>query len=200
MKKNLLLVLFLFSAVISKGTIHVITNSGFTFVPMSIQILAGDTVDFQIGGSHNVVEVTSATWIVNQNTPIGGGFMLPFGGGMLQTAGFNIQTYYYVCSPHANFSMKGTIEVIGTVGINETRPAWSISAAPNPFDSKLVIETHGIDEIVVYNMAGRQVHTIQLVHGAVSHAFNAKGLARGIYFFRFIRNDAVVETRKIVRH
>lgn len=86
-----------------------IINSGFNFSPSSITITEGDTVNWQLGGSHNVQEVSMATWTANQSTPLPGGFSLGLGGGKLafETAG----TFYYVCTPHAGQAMKGTITV-----------------------------------------------------------------------------------------
>jgi plastocyanin len=87
----------------------VVTNVGFAFSPDEITINAGDTVDFQIGGSHNVVEVSEGTWNADGTTS-NGGFSLPFGGGMVTLD--DPGTYYYVCQPHVgSFGMKGKIIV-----------------------------------------------------------------------------------------
>ena len=92
------------------ATIHTVTTPGFNFSPSTLNIALGDTVEFSIGTAHNVLEVSQATWNANGNTPLPGGFSLPFGGGtlMLQNSG----TYYYVCEPHAGGGMKGTITVV----------------------------------------------------------------------------------------
>ncbi|MAT39452.1 MAG: hypothetical protein CL946_07590 [Ectothiorhodospiraceae bacterium] len=94
------------------ATTHIITNSGFTFSPDDITINVGDTVTWNIGGAHNVVEVSQATWNSNGNTPLSGGFSHGFGGGttVFSTAG----THWYVCSPHASSGMKGKITVVQT--------------------------------------------------------------------------------------
>jgi plastocyanin len=88
---------------------EIVTNSGFTFVPADVTIDAGDSVQWQLAGIHEVVEVTQQTWNANGNTPKPGGFSTPFGGGTVKfdTPG----TYFYVCSPHASLGMKGTITV-----------------------------------------------------------------------------------------
>ncbi len=93
----------------AQGTIHTIVDAGFTFSPAALTIAVGDTVNFTIGGAHNVVEVSFATWNANGNTS-NGGFQLPFGGGQLIFP--NAGTYYYVCSPHAGMGMKGQISVV----------------------------------------------------------------------------------------
>lgn len=94
----------------TSATIHTITTPGFNFSPSTLTIALGDTIDFSIASAHNVLEVSQATWNANGNTPLPGGFSLPFGGGtlILQSSG----TYYYVCEPHAGGGMKGTITVM----------------------------------------------------------------------------------------
>ncbi len=94
---------------LSAQTTHIVNNIGLTFSPNSITIQVGDTIDWQIAGNHNVVEVTQMTWNMNQTTALPGGFSTPFGGGKV---GFGQPgTYYYVCQPHASASMKGTVTV-----------------------------------------------------------------------------------------
>ena len=88
---------------------HIITNAGFSFSPADVTINVGDSVQWQLAGIHDVVEVTQNTWNANGNTPKVGGFSTGFGGG---TVTFNTPgTYFYVCSPHASIGMKGKITV-----------------------------------------------------------------------------------------
>ncbi|MBC8266540.1 MAG: T9SS type A sorting domain-containing protein [Flavobacteriales bacterium] len=87
---------------------HTITNLGFTFVPDTIYVTKGDTINFNIGIAHNVAEVSQAVWLSNGTTS-NGGFSLPFGGGSFVTD--SAKTYYYVCQPHAGLGMKGVIIV-----------------------------------------------------------------------------------------
>ncbi len=109
MKKTLSLLYVLFFASQSFATTWVVGTVGSTFVPDSITITEGDTVNFlNLGGSHNAVEVSQATWNVNGNTS-NGGFSVPFGGGML--TGLTAGVYYYVCTVHHASGMKGRIFV-----------------------------------------------------------------------------------------
>src|SRR5258708_31282891 len=88
------------------GTTHTITTSGFTFVPNSISIVAGDTVIFSIPGIHNAVEVSQATWNANDTTSLPGGFHVNFAG----ASAFPTQlgTHYYFCQPPvSSFCMQG---------------------------------------------------------------------------------------------
>ncbi len=88
------------------ATTHTITNSGFNFVPATLNVTVGDTVVFNIGGSHNAVEVSQADYNARNSTS-NGGFTIPFGGGSFVVT--EAKTYYYVCSPHVTLDMVGTI-------------------------------------------------------------------------------------------
>ncbi len=88
------------------GTTHTITNDGFNFVPMQLDVEVGDTVIFDIGSTHNAVEVSEATYN-NRGTASNGGFEVGFGGGIIVIE--EAKTYYYVCTPHASLDMVGTI-------------------------------------------------------------------------------------------
>lgn len=87
---------------------HVVNSAGLVYNPDSISITQGDAVQFQIGGSHDAREVSQATYNANGNT-WNGGFQTAFGGGLVNLP--NLGTYYYVCTPHASFGMKGRIFV-----------------------------------------------------------------------------------------
>ena len=83
-----------------------IVNVGNTFSPDTLTVTVGTPVSFNIGSSHNAVEVDQATWLANGTTS-NGGFNIPFGGGTFTPTA--AQTYYYVCVPHATLGMKGVI-------------------------------------------------------------------------------------------
>ncbi len=110
---------------------HTITNVGTTFSPNTLTIEVGENVEFNLGGEHNAVEVTKATWDANGNTPKNGGFSVPFGGGevVFNTAG----TYYYVCEPHASVGMKGRIIVVpATAVLSVPENVSAFEVFPNP--------------------------------------------------------------------
>ena len=94
--KRILGYLMAFCMVLCTYTINAqISNSGNTFTPDTLTVTVGTTVFFNLGGSHDVVEVDQATWLTNGNTPLLGGFSTPFGGGSVTLS--VAQTYYYVC-------------------------------------------------------------------------------------------------------
>ena len=133
-------------------TTHVVNNNGLAFAPSAITIEQGDTIDWQISSNHNVIEVDMSTWSNNMNTPLNGGFSLPFGGGKLafETPG----TFYYVCSPHASAAMKGTITVTASIAEGDAFVAQlsgnqEVPSVPS-LASGMVTATLSSDEDSVY--------------------------------------------------
>lgn len=178
----------------SFGTTITVTNSGFSFSPSSLAINLGDTVNFVLESSHNAVEVSQATWNANGNTS-NGGFSTPFGGGKVipTLAG----TYYYVCSPHATFGMKGTIIVNNSTEVKEDKTGRELSFIlnqnyPNPFNPATTISfslnENAIVSLKLYNTHGQEVTTlidnIILDIGNQTVKLDARGLSSGIYFYR----------------
>ncbi len=109
--KIILTILILTTYFTGFSTIWTVNSSGTTFTPATITITVGDTVNFSIASSHDATEVSQATWNVNGNTPLSGGFQTPMGGGLVLPAQLTVGIHYYVCSPHASMGMKGTVTV-----------------------------------------------------------------------------------------
>ena len=88
---------------------NIITTSGLNFIPEIIYCNVGDTIYFELGSTHNAVEVSEINYNTNSSVPIENGFEFGFG-----ESNFIIinqtKTYYYVCTPHLP-SMKGKIIV-----------------------------------------------------------------------------------------
>ena len=192
MKKiNILLLFLLLSVGTTFATTHIVVNSGNTFAPNALVITVGDVVTFNLAGNHNVVEVSLTTWTANGNTPLPGGFSLPFGGGS-QT--FNTPgMYYYVCSPHASMGMKGTIRVDNSTGINEynTNDKIGLKIFPNPVSNILHID-YTLNDITTGNIkitdiAGKLIYSENLISiiGENSISINLSALKPGYYFIVF---------------
>jgi plastocyanin len=188
MKKINILIIILLLSVSAYATTHIVTSSGNTFSPTNIIIIAGDVVTFNIAANHNVVEVSQATWNANGNTPLGGGFSLPFGGGSLT---FNTPgMYYYVCSPHASMGMKGTIRVDGSSAINEISgiDKNTLKVYPSPFINILNVDfslTESIATIIqVLDITGKTVYTenINSNIGENKISIDLSALTPGFYF------------------
>ena len=78
---------------------NLITTWAHTFQPSILNCNVGDTVYFDLGGSHNAIEVSEENYNANEPIPIENGFEFGYG-----ASGFFIptesRTYYYVCVPH----------------------------------------------------------------------------------------------------
>jgi plastocyanin len=172
---------------------YIITNSGFTFSPSSITIQQGDTVVFNLGSTHNAVEVSKDTWDAN-GAASDGGFSLGFGGGQVI---FNSPgVFYYVCTPHASLGMKGVITVSGTTGTasiysySEIREPVTIY--PNPFADKLTIgftlaDPSGvtIDLLDITGMRVQQLTHQNYMAGRYTEVFDLSYLKPGQYIILY---------------
>lgn len=174
-----------------------ISNQGLTFTPASLTVDIGDSVRFTIGSSHDVVEVSKEMWEAGENSPLAGGFQLPFGGGLLLPEQLQAGLHYYVCAPHAAMQMKGTILVLAPNGIpsNSIQP---VSLYPNPATESIALRTT-IDltgsAFYILDITGKQV-----VQGILAQdmKISIHTLAQGVYFLqtglqrkeilRFIKN------------
>ena len=135
-----------------------VKNQGFIFVPDTIRIRAMDTLVFDLGPTHNVVEVDSATWASNGNTS-NGGFQLPFSGGIIDSLQDGV--YYYVCSPHAGQGMKGIILVGDTVLSAKGKfRIEQFSSTYLPSSNELLIQSNTASEtyqLQLFNLKGQQI-------------------------------------------
>ena len=88
---------------------NIITTSGLNFVPEILNCNVGDTIFFELGNTHNAVEVSEENYNANNSTPIENGFELGFGESNYIIVE-EVKTHYYVCTPHLP-SMKARIIV-----------------------------------------------------------------------------------------
>lgn len=76
-----------------------ITNSGHKFAPSVLNCSVGDTIFFELGSSHNAIEVSEDNYNANSPTPLENGFQFGFGASSYFVA-TEAKTHYYVCVPH----------------------------------------------------------------------------------------------------
>lgn len=209
--KNILL--FGAFALVCSGFAHgnsvTITNSGFAFSPDNITINSSDTVNFQLGGSHNAMEVNEATWNANGNTPLPG-FLTPFGGG--QVTGLTAGVHFYVCEPHASLGMKGKITVNGPAGLNDfAEGSAKINIYPNPTNGKFTIQFNGAgiqaagflsnnlqSGIEIYNVLGEKMFDLQGYNSKDLTEIDISSVPDGIYFIR-INDNKKIYTEQIIK-
>ena len=78
---------------------NLITTSGLNFVPEVLNCNVGDTIFFELGSTHNAIEVSEENYNTNKPTPLENGFELGFGGSNYIIV-VESKTHFYVCSPH----------------------------------------------------------------------------------------------------
>lgn len=183
MKKLLLSLILVIVCIKVSCTTWTIVNSGFTFSPSTITITIGDDVNFVLASIHDAVEVSKATWDANGNTPLGGGFQTPFGGGLVQTSQLGIGIHYYVCSTHASIGMKGMITVQSITGIPENQITPAISVYPNPTSNIITIGTiYNISNsrYYIFDYSGRKIMDGKIADG--TKQLDLSYLTRGVYY------------------
>ncbi len=195
MKKLLLSTILLgaMSVMSSAQQTFTITSSGFQFVPATLTITQGDTVEFAQSSSHPAVEVSQATWNANGNTS-NGGFNLVSSGTKIK---FNTPgTFYYVCNVHHSSGMKGQIIVNAASSIDEVKANLVLSAYPSPVTENLnvVLELNKAEllSIEIYNVIGVQVFSkaeTNYASGKNTLQFDFTELSSGAYFIKVIGKE-----------
>ena len=185
MKKLLFFImLFLFSTA-GFCTTWQITNSGTSYIPATVTIALGDSVNFTLEATHDALEVSEATWIANGSTPLPGGFQVPFGGGLLIPAQLQSGTHYYVCTNHVSFGMKGKIIVQDNSGVFNTKLPLDLSVYPNPGHNSVTIKVDNAwvgSQYIISDQGGRQVLDGML--NKESTPVDISRLSVGIYYIQ----------------
>lgn len=182
--KRFLLLFLLLTALKGFSRTIIITNWGAHFTPADTTAEIGDTIKFNLGNTHNVLEVDQQTWEAEEQTPLAGGFSLPMGGGILLTANLPKGTHYYICTPHISLGMKAIIRLTGPAGINDQPVFHTVSLFPVPANNGISVKTSARligSPYVVTDETGRQV-----AYGKLESAemyLNIDHLSSGIYFF-----------------
>jgi len=179
-----------------KAQTATITTSGFTFTPNELTIAPGTTVEFNIGGSHNALEISQQSW--NSNNPTtNGGFNLPLGGGSVTFD--DPGTYYYICVPHASMGMKGIITVQVPSAITDIKDSGlNFDFYPNPSADLMTIEFNLVtsDEILVriYDLSGRVAHSLTGSFQAGQHveSFDISHIEAGHYVIIFSSRSEII--------
>ncbi|WP_243350175.1 T9SS type A sorting domain-containing protein [Parabacteroides sp. FAFU027] len=205
MKKIVLTIAMLGYVLWANSTTYTITNNSYTFSPSTITISQGDQINFVLASIHNALEVSQSTWDANGNSPLAGGFTVPYGGGLVSASALTVGTHYYVCEPHAVIGMKGTIIVTSASGVVTTKYGPELSIYINAGTDALTVELQStssqITEIKLFDIAGSLVSVLfknNIAEGSFSKTFDLSGKVQaGIYFVQ-ISTGAKNYIRKIV--
>ena len=72
---------------------------------------------------------------------------------------------------------------------------------PNPFNSETTFSfktTAVLNKIVIFNLNGQKIISLNIPEGQSSITFNAKDFPNGIYIAKLRSNDNEIATRKLV--
>ena len=200
MKRIVLSALFLSFFITAFATTWTVVNDGFSFSPATLTITEGDTVIFDLQTEHNSVEVSETTWNSNGTTPLSGGWVLPFGGGMVLPADLTEGMHWYVCQPHASGGMKGIIIVQGTTSTDESQPTASFTVSPNPSSGLISFSTNTSDRnslVEIFDMNGVRVYTGEHQPDKPLRTIDLSNEAKGLYLIRYYSDKGVL-TRKLL--
>lgn len=195
MKKSLLFILLAAFGYAGFSATFTINNSGLIFTPDAIAITVGDNVNFIIGNSHNAVEVSQATFNANGNTPLSGGFSVPYGGGTVPVDKLTAGIHYYVCTPHAGLGMKATITVLETTGVAENTSKSGISIYPNPSNGSFQLKLDNSlsskkYDLGIYTLKGEKVYAQSDIQQKNLNEIEIFDLPKGVYIVRLYgRNE-----------
>lgn len=189
MKKILLFIVLASSGFAGFSSTFTVSNSGTSFTPGTITIALGDLVNFSLGISHDAIEVSQATWNANGNTPLSGGFSLPFGGGSVPLDKLTAGTHYYVCSPHASIGMKGKIIVLVSTGIADNTLQDDVSIFPNPSNGNFQLQINNTQsakkmDLGIYTVKGEKVYSKSDLQQQNTTSIEIPDLPKGVYIVR----------------
>ena len=190
-------------AIASAQASYIITTSGLTFTPSTINANVGDTIIYNVDFSmHPLQQVSSATWAADQSTPLAGGFSNTTGT-TYKVILTQPDTIYYVCRMHISYGMKGRIFVSPTTGIDNIS---SISSAPfpNPADQQLSITPISIDNFsfTLTDMKGQVIMVGAKYAGPQNPiTMDVSAIADGSYMFALTNSKSVMRESKIeIKH
>ena len=201
--RTLLFFLFLIAvaSISFAQTVHVVEARDFVFVPENVNVAVGDTIEWQwIEGSHTTTSDSTSgqnVWDAPLNVAN-------------QVFRFVITApgvHHYVCTPHQNLGMVGTITATISGVEDENNPPKKFQLSqnyPNPFNPFTTIKYSLLEPakvtLKVYNLLGKEV--AELVNGNKNAGnyeveFDASTLPSGIYFYE-LKAGSFTQTKKMV--
>ncbi len=200
MKHFYTFILFAVISITTNATVHIVTcqNVPSHFLPATVNAVCGDTIHWKwVAGIHVVGPIIAAdipSGATMWNAPIdAGNTSFEY---VVTTAG----NYHYVCHPATPHGEDAYIVVTCVNGIQQNNSLRHLSLAyPNPFSEKITIETSNADRLLIYNYMGEKVTSFQLKSGQTKFEADLATLPKGIFFYSIIKDDVVLDTRKIVK-
>jgi plastocyanin len=199
------LIVFFLSIIIVNGlnaqTTYTIIGVGDSFSPATVTVNQNDIVRFNLNSTHDVEEVSKATWDVNGTTVLSGGFSFPSGSGdyTASTPG----THYYVCVNHvASHGMKGTIIVNAITAVNETQVENGVNVYPNPAGDFIIYKAGSnstVHEIRILDLTGKMLLILNEPGFSENQIrIDIANLNKGIYFI-MVKSEKGIVSKKFLK-
>ena len=191
MKKFILISSLFISGVITAQTKFNVTVQSNSFIPSTLNIFVGDTVEWtNVGGNHNVngSQTTFPSNPASFGNSVGAGWTYTF---VFTVAG----TYAYRCDPHFSLGMAGGINVQVSTGLSELNTINS-NFYPNPTSNDLFFANfEKINRILIYTLTGAEVLNTELHNEKldVSH------LHSGVYFVKIISDEGQLVKKLVIQ-
>lgn len=186
MKKLFLLLTLLSSGITGYCTTWIISNTGWHFTPDTITITLGDSINFTIDSTHHVVEISQASWNLNDTTPLPG-FSTPMGGGLVFPSQLTLGTHWYICPEHFAEPMKAVIIVQNPTGIASLNTSKGQSIIyPNPFTNTITIDTNEESMVSIYTSSAEKIKSVLLKNIQLKNEIDVSSLPSGIYLIQFV--------------
>lgn len=184
-----------------------ITISGFSYAPDNITVNVGDQVTIEASSFHPLIQVSQATWDVNGNTQLPGGFNSMSDFTFTITAGMSGTNIFYVCGNHASSGMKGKIVVNVIAGIRENSIRdFNFTVYPNPIMAdawiNVSVKKAGRISLVLHDMQGRIIQYIidmNVKAGEMTLPLDASRLQKGIYVLKMRTTQGMIMKEIIIQ-
>ena len=201
MKHTSALIAVLLASTGQAQTTHLLMVEDDEFNPSSLTITAGDHVhilwDNSVTNDHSFTQVDQAVWNANGDTPLPGGY--DFGVGTLMPGtDFTITptaSVWYVCTFHASMGMKGTITVVGNIGIEEPTAQDRITLEPNPANALVTVIAPGDAPLMIqlFDATGREAMNSAL---NADRTIDIRAFVAGIYFMDIRTQEGTLLSRQ----
>lgn len=190
MKKTLLVLLFLGTAITQAQTTHNLDWRIGIGTNLNLTILPGDTVLWTWSDAfpHTITSKAGSAETFNSGTLTGNGSSY--------SKTFNtVGTNPYQCNFHP-LSMAGNITVQTSLGIEDFKQK-GLSISPNPSDSFINLELPNnikIDEIKIFDALGKQIYK----SNQFKKNIDVTNWAKGVYILK-VTSEGITRTKKILK-
>lgn len=196
----LLTSLFTLVVLISSATVVTVTQQDNTFSPKDIEVKVGDTVRWVwTSGVHTTTSATIPSGAAAWDSPLTDAvrqfdYLVTVEG-----------TYNYVCTPHIDLGMIGTITATAQLGIKENILANSVKIYPNPAKENAMLtltsEKPGKGILSMYDLLGNKVNKsdVLIKQGINNINLMIETMHPGVYFIELKYNNEATIVRRLVK-